>query len=796
MADITSKIQGFIGNEDVDLTTNAASEVTLRQLLQATIAIGTKNEKALNELAKSAGYDVDKIEKLNDATGKTTTTLGLLREGATDVNKAFNETAKYVRMFESSLGKLSNNTGKASEQLDAFKSLPLGIGAIAEKSAFLLKFQEANFESYQKLTTAGVNLAGNLGKIRDSAGQMYLTLDQFSKLMSENGPSFARLGTTANQGAEQFIKLSSRLQQSKAGEDLRALGISAEELNEAQLKYLSSTGGRTRKELENTEAITKSTVDYLTELDKLTQFTGVSRKKIEEEQKKADLNQAFQRKMASLGEAERVKLKAAYDKAAASGIEGATDLVMSAALNMPPITEAAKNLQGIAAPVADGFREMTQSAMQVGTTLDQQNQIYGTTLQAASDVSKNLGSTGDALALMNGKFGSVTNSLIGVENLLRDKGLKTAGEIADAYTEIVQQQKTQQNSSAKTQVEIESMLYQTSKAVNRAIQSMVDDALPGLVNTLRVFTNQIKSLADMIANNPSTANYAYDAYAIAAGVAEAVVGGFVTNKILDRLAGKEKTLGTVKEEPVAKMSEEAMAKEKLGKMGEFGSPKKALTAVEEAALRLKPAVKAIKGTAIIGTAVTIGMAANDLDNISKAAKEGKISKEEASRQKGKVAGGAVGGAAGGWAGAEAGAFAGAALGTLLFPVGGTVVGGLLGGIIGGLGGAWVGEELGSNIGENLTASNKQTQDLAQKTAQDQAIADTKKQADMSAQKAAEDAKIAAERARDRMTMENLLAGINKLNTTMDKVLVELKATSVNTELTAREIKGGGLLKKN
>ena len=110
-----------------------------------------------------------------------------------------------------------------------------------------------------------------------------MTLDQFTNLMKTNGETFAKLGGTANDGAKAFVKASNSLLSSDAGTKLRALGFTTEEVNQGMLNYLSITGGRSRAELQDTAALTKSTTVYLQELDQLAAITGKSR---EEQQKK------------------------------------------------------------------------------------------------------------------------------------------------------------------------------------------------------------------------------------------------------------------------------------------------------------------------------------------------------------------------------------------------------------------------------------------------------------------------------------------------------------------------------
>jgi hypothetical protein len=48
-------------------------------------------------------------------------------------------------------------------------------------------------------------------------------MDEFSKIMSENGDAFSRMGGTADNGARSFIKISSDLNKSNLGQNLRRI---------------------------------------------------------------------------------------------------------------------------------------------------------------------------------------------------------------------------------------------------------------------------------------------------------------------------------------------------------------------------------------------------------------------------------------------------------------------------------------------------------------------------------------------------------------------------------------------
>ena len=280
-----AEVTGTIGNENVILD-NAATEATLRQLLQATIAAGTKNTKALEDMAKSSGMNPDTIKKVNTE----------LTDQAPKLKKVNVElTEGQVKLLEFGK-KLVDGTAQTSDLFSAFSLLPGVLGTVAKGLSLIASYQEKNFETYQKITNAGVNFGGSLTDLRLAAANSYLTLDQFANLMKNNGKTFASMGTTANDGAKAFANLSNNIIKSDLGTKLGALGYSFEEMNTGTLNYIAATGGRTQSEMKNTKALADASASYLEELDKLAQFTGASRSQMEEEAKKAALKLVSKRK--------------------------------------------------------------------------------------------------------------------------------------------------------------------------------------------------------------------------------------------------------------------------------------------------------------------------------------------------------------------------------------------------------------------------------------------------------------------------------------------------------------------
>lgn len=435
---------------------NAATEATLLKLIEEIKKVnGTAAANKVAGVAASAGLDPAIISEVNQEHSKLYKNGQKLGASYGALSNVADSVAVGFKNVAAAAQEITSGTGNVSGVLAQFGRLPGLLGLVFQGMSSLASYQENLLKTYQDLTRAGANFGGSLTDMRQAASNAYLTLDQFSNLVKNNSESFARMGSTVDQGLKSFVKLSNEFVGSPLGRQLRNLGMTTEEINEEMIKYIAATGGRSKKELENTDALKKSTTEYLTELDALTKFTGISKKKLEEEQKKAQMNEAFQRKMANMDEAERAKLKAAYDKAAASGIAGATDLVMSAALGLPPVTEAAQTLSGVAPQTAEALTDMTKTAITAGTTQQQVTDKFGRVLTTASDQAKRFGQTGDALALQQGKYQQVVGSLIGVENKLRAKGITDEAtlqkELAKAYDEQIKQQESQAADAVKTQ---------------------------------------------------------------------------------------------------------------------------------------------------------------------------------------------------------------------------------------------------------------------------------------------------------------------------------------------------------
>ena len=468
MADVS----GTIGNEYVELN-NAATEATLKLLLAATMAGNKQTMEQVKTMATKAGLDPAAVAAANTGlkglgTGASSgaAVLGKIGQAGVGVVDGF---LKFGSSLTPLIGKMVEGSANLSDMMSPLSKLPGALGLFGAALTKAAEYQEANLKVYQQITQVGANFGGSLTDLRQAALNSYMSLTDFGNFVKSNGEALAKMGGSVDGGTRAFVRLSKDLISSDIGTNLMALGYSTEQINSTMATYIASTGGRTRQEMQNTQALAASTAAYMTELDALTQFTGVSKDKLAEEAKKAAQNEAFQRKLASLGEEERAKLNAARDKAVASGVEGAADLVMSTALGLPPATKAAQTLSGLAPGVAAGFTSMTKTAMDQNKTMKDVDREMGKIVVAGKEASQSFGQVGDAIVMTGSEYGKAMNGIIGLENKATANGIANEEDYNKRQEEIRKNIETQNKSQAADMAKANKAIAEIGQIINNML---------------------------------------------------------------------------------------------------------------------------------------------------------------------------------------------------------------------------------------------------------------------------------------------------------------------------------------
>lgn len=388
MADVT----GSIGSEHVELN-NAATEATLKLLLQATLTANRQSLSSIQQLAQSSGLNPQTVQAASQGLAET----GAAGETAADRLEALNkrvETTKLVfTTLDETLRKAVAGTLQSSDVFGALSKIPGPAGVVANAFQRLAEFQENNFKTYQQISTAGANFGGSLTEMRQAAAGTYMTLEEFGGIVKKNSSTLSMMGGGVNEGTKAFARLSNQLLSGESGKHLMALGYSAAEANQGMLDYITMTGGRTSAELKNansTKAITEASTGYLEQLDGLARITGQSREQQAQELAAASKNAAWQAKLQSMSEDERKKAVAGMANALAVGGKGAVDAFQSKIMGIAPdkagqmfiatasnaasvidksaamVTDGSKNVKDMSSTVKEGMRAAQKDFAQYG----------------------------------------------------------------------------------------------------------------------------------------------------------------------------------------------------------------------------------------------------------------------------------------------------------------------------------------------------------------------------------------------------------------------------------------------
>jgi len=485
MADVT----GRIGNEEVELN-NAATEATLKMLLQATLAAAKGSKDELNKIAAmaaKAGLDSDSIEQTNRAVQATTPQMNALGKSAFIIGAAFGAAEKDFQTLVKTGQQLAAGTAQASDVLSNMATmLPGPLGKVVQGFAALAAFQETQLTQYQTLTKAGVNFGGSLTDLRLAASNTYMTMKEFSDLMKVNSDVFSRMGGSTDQAARSFVNASNALQKNEMGSNLRALGLTSQEVNQGMLDYISITGGRTRAEMQNTAQLSKSTTAYLTELDSLAQITGKTKEEQEKALKEAAANAAFEAFIASLSPEEAEKAIQGVNEAFAKGGKGAQQAFMAAAQGLPPMTKEAqqytaiaRNMNGVTMQQASMIKDSTK------TLSDMKNAGNAYSAAAVQD-KKTIQSAGSAIINSGGEMAGTMSNIFRASTQAIKQGTDTVAGANKLRQEVEQNQIERTKSQAAAAVESKKALEEIGQKLLAAFMPVIQIGLK-VVNALAPF---------------------------------------------------------------------------------------------------------------------------------------------------------------------------------------------------------------------------------------------------------------------------------------------------------------------
>lgn len=472
MADVT----GRIGDADVQLD-NAATEATLRQLLQSIQRLSTvlgsargnnasgnvqtpQQRQAAQQLLLAQQQQAAASTGVARAARPMGVALGVLGGILGDLAASAFKTVGNLTDFA---GKLLDGTASVSGLFAAFKDLPFGLGAVAGLFEKLAAMTEQNLAAFRQLSKVGVNLGGDLDRVRLRALQAGLTMQEYGEVIAANSETIALLGKNADDGAAAFGKINKGLTTGNLSNQLLSLGYGFRDINELTASYIKINGGLTASQLKNTSQVQQSVINYGKELDVLARITGKSRESLQKQQEEQANDLNFQSYLNGLDADEREKANATLQLAMQSGGKGAADALKAKLMGLPPLTEEA---QMYVATMQAGGKSVDDFAAIVknGKTLQQsQNQLDKVFSQAVSGNIKDLKQFQTVLAaggMTGDKFSSTLQGVQAATTAYMQKGMTEETAIQAALNDERKKQIEQGKSSAAQAADTERALKQ------------------------------------------------------------------------------------------------------------------------------------------------------------------------------------------------------------------------------------------------------------------------------------------------------------------------------------------------
>lgn len=343
-ATVTGSLTGGSGVSDIQLN-NAATEATLRMILQSLMTANRQSIDNIKSLAQRSGLDVDTINRTSQSLNNVQTNSSSLSRSFRETSASFNSVADSIRQKTVTfVEQLTSGNVSISNLFDAFKDLPYGIGKVAEGFSYLAKIQDSYVKSYQNLASSGAVFTGSLTDMRLSASKTFLTLDEFSSVVKNNTDVFRSLDGDVTSGVKKFVAIQNSLLApgSEVQKNLAYLGVSSQEAADITLSYIRSQGSMNKRGLDNQKEVTATVSQYAQELTLLSSITGKSREELRKKLDEENAEAMWQSALNEMSPEKAAKMRQGLEMAMAQGGKPAMEAFKAMALGFPPMTEAAR----------------------------------------------------------------------------------------------------------------------------------------------------------------------------------------------------------------------------------------------------------------------------------------------------------------------------------------------------------------------------------------------------------------------------------------------------------------------
>ena len=354
--------------------------------------------------------------------------------------------------------------------------------ALAKYVAASLKMSDQLFDSYTKISRAGVVGAGAMSEVYDSLRNFGYTmegLENLGNLLGRNSKNFGLFFQSALSGSRAFGQVASQIQNSDLRAQFFQLGMSVDDINDGIAGYVTQQGKLGQTQGKSVDQLAKGAEAYIKELDLLTKLTGMTRQEQEDAREGALQIEAFYAGLADLGEKEQEQAMQAYTMAYAKGGPKAA-------------AEMAATFNGVITAGSDMFLATGGASMQAfnkeffakgGTAAQSMDLIKQSITPTMMDVVKSVQQVG-------GSFGPSFRTL----NMLTKDGIDP---VAKRMKELAEEQKDQidgVDSATKSQAKARDSQIKTAQNLQDFVRMGVGPATAAL----EIFTQAVEYLTSFI----------------------------------------------------------------------------------------------------------------------------------------------------------------------------------------------------------------------------------------------------------------------------------------------------------
>jgi len=280
---MASKVEILGGQLDGSVLSNAASESTLRELVDAI----KKLESSANRSGKSStsggkkSVDID-TDPANDSLKSMST--GVNRAGKL-LTTSFGGISKGLTSAAGGLSKsLLNMTGlmaSGSNNLSGFVGalgmIPGPMGKLASSIAAGVRVLESYQAEQRKATMVGASFNNSMMEMRIAAARSGMALSEYGDFVRANAQSIGGLGDTITDGAKKLAEVGEAVGKSGLDVEFMKLGYSSIEARKQAMKFSTELVKSDRVRSSSARELASASLGYEKDLDLLAKQTGKSK---------------------------------------------------------------------------------------------------------------------------------------------------------------------------------------------------------------------------------------------------------------------------------------------------------------------------------------------------------------------------------------------------------------------------------------------------------------------------------------------------------------------------------------